>query len=318
MLIALLLSAFAAVPQDGEPRNEEIVARFYCTPDAVEVGEPFELVLDYSHPADVSVFNAVAGELKLDRSWVILDEERFPARPDLDDAGRKRTLRRWRIASLQPSDTTPRILSRVLSKLVFREDVKRIETSQARIQVMSVLGEEDGPRPMAAFPEDFGRETPIFERSPLVVVVGGTMALLWSIFLYLLVRARRRSKGARVPALAPLEALARLRLDVSQEPAAMREKHYALTRLLRRSFGKVLGESHAGLTDREWLATVRGSPRVSAASVEEVAKLIDGAERIKYAGVVPSDWALQDTLASAQRVLEGLSVTPATASGGDS
>ncbi|MAB79807.1 MAG: hypothetical protein CMJ89_10690 [Planctomycetes bacterium] len=318
MLIALLLPAFAAVPQDGWARNEEIVARFYCTPDAVEVGEPFELVLEYSHPADVSVFNAIAGELELDSSWVILDEERFPAQPDLDDAERKRTRRRWRIASLQPSDIAPRVLSPELSRLAFREDVKSIETSLARIQVMSLLGEEDVPRALAAFPEEFGREVPLLERSPLVAVVGGAVALFWSIFLYLLIRARRRPKGATVPELVPLEALARLRLDVGREPAAMREKHYALTRLLRRSFSKVLGESHAGLTDREWLAAVRGSSRVSAASVEEVAKLIDGAERIKYAGVVPSDWALQDTLASAQLALEGLSVTPATASGGDS
>ena len=303
LTFALTLALVAAQAPTGD-----VTARFSCRPDAVEVGEPFELVLELSHPREVSVFDALESDLELDATWIVLGEERHASEPDPTDPGRGRTRRVWTLASLEPSGGAPRVLSEVLAGLVFRADVTRIETALARVDVTSVLGDEDAPRPLAAFPEGFGREAPILERSPWVVAAGAATAFFWLLFLALYLRSRRRRPAAPRAALTPLESLSRLSADVPREPEAVRERYYELKRLLRRSFEERF-VTRAGLTDAEWIAALRGARDLPPAAVEQTARLVEEAERVKYAGGTPSDWALQETFAAARGVLEALSAS---------
>jgi len=294
--------------RDSTPQEAAISARFFCHPERVEVGEPFRLILEFSHPLGTSVFDALQSELELDASWVIFGEERKASEPETGDPKRLRTRRAWTIASLEASDTAPRVLSEALSRLEFREDIQRIETSLARIDVASVLGEEDAPRNLSAFPDDFGREIPILERSPWVVYAGVAMAFFWTIFIGLLVRARWRRRSAPSDTLAPLEALLQLAQNPPRELEVKRETLFELTQLLRRSFDARV-ETQAGLTDREWLAAIRGSKRVPAAALEHVTKLVENAEHYKYADGTPSDWALQEAYSAARSAAETLQAT---------
>ena len=61
-----------------------------------------------------------------------------------------------------------------------------------------------------------------------------------------------------------------------------------------------------GLTDREWLDAIRGSKYCTPAALEHMTRLVDDAERYKYAGTTPSDWALRDTYDSARQAIDAL------------
>jgi len=304
MIAALFLTLVPPSPSQAPLEPGDVQARFFCHPEKVEVGQPFRLILDFSHPPGTSVFDALENELELDDTWVVLGEERRASEPDPDDAARRRTRRAWTIASLEPGDPAPRVLSEALSRLIFSESVQRIETSLAVIDVTSVLGESNDPRPMAAFPNGFGRDAPILERSPWIVYTGLAMAALWALFLVLLLlRFKRKPRlETRTPPIQELRAL----IDNPPEGAeAMREKLYDLTALMRRSFEDEVG-TRSGLTDREWLEAIRGTKYCTPAALEHMTRLVDDAERYKYAGSTPSDWALSETYDSARRVVDAL------------
>ena len=70
-----------------------------ATPAEVEVGEPFELVLELEGPAGVDFFDIARSELELDESWVAFGALTDPPSASTS-AGERRVLRRrWTLAS---------------------------------------------------------------------------------------------------------------------------------------------------------------------------------------------------------------------------
>jgi hypothetical protein len=151
-MIALLL-ALAAAPQE-EPA---VHARFTCTPERVEVGEPFELALELDHPVGASAFSLGGAELELDDSWIVLDRQREAPRLAPDDDRRRITRRTWTVASLEPGT---RMLADALSVLVSDPAIASVDASRTAVEVAGLLAEgEDAPRPLRGFPEGFGQAT---------------------------------------------------------------------------------------------------------------------------------------------------------------
>ncbi len=313
MRIACLLLAVAASPQG----DDSIVARFRCEPADVEVGEPFELVLELEHPTGASVFDLGADELVLDASWVVFDETRLPP-AEAGSPDRRITRRVWTVASL---DAGPRTLGDALTPLVFDARISSVDASATTVEVASVLAEgEDAPRPVRGFPEGFGAGVPLVTSQWRYAALAAA-ALLWGAVLWLVAKRMRAKRGARTPVpVQPLERLARLEADVAASNGGLeevRELHFELTRLLRDATdARAARPFDAGLTDREWLAEVRASKRVQDPCIDELERLIEQAEAVKYAGVVPTSWALEDAFDRARRALEAvLDTRPAVAAG---
>ncbi len=286
MILALALAWF---PQ------EDPSARFQVRPEAVEVGEPFELVLELEHGEALDAWELTGQPLALDASWVLLDEEGPSSEPLLD--GRRLTTRSWRLVSLEPG---PRSLAAFLPVL---PDVPRVDAGATTVDVRSVLREDETrPRPLRGFPEGFGQggAAPRSEDSrPFALLAGALVAAALPIVLWL---RRQRRKPRVVPTASPLEELEALRQAGAETAQVVSERHFHLTRLVRSATDAAAGEERAGLTDTEWLAAVRGTSLFS----EELEDLLQRAESVKYGGTTPTSWALDEAYGAARGALEGL------------
>jgi len=285
----LSLLAVLASGQDG------VTATYRVMPREVAVGEPFALVLELEHPADAGVFELSSGELALDDSWVVLGDEHTA--PEEIGAGRRRTRRVWTVASLEPG---PRLLSDALPVL---EGVASVDASATSVDVRSVLAEgEDEPRPIHGLPPGFGTGAPVQETWPwrgasLAAAVGSLLLLSIAVWR----RFRRRSFGAE-RVVTPLERLQRLQAEPATDATRVCARHYDLTRLVREAADAREGGDRGGLTDAEWLATMRGTSLFTPALED----LLSRAEAVKYGGEVPTSWALEEAYASARTALLGL------------
>jgi len=296
-LIALAVSVVAGL---GPPAvGAEASARWSCEPARVEVGEPFELVLELGHPATLEARTLAPGEPELDDSWVLLASP-APETERLAD-GSLRTRRAWRLASLEPGTRT---LTEALSRFAFSGEVSRIAVGGASVEVSGLLGaDEDAPRPLREFPDGFADDSARQagpSALPWILALGG-LALLAAGLL-----AFRRARRRRGPALEP-GPLARLgELERGLEGADGRAHCYAVTRLLREAGDRLRKAPHAGLSDEEWLAEVSASHEIPRGIVERLGAVLQRAAEVKYAGTTPTPWALKEILAEARGTLEAL------------
>lgn len=268
-------------------------ARWRVEPAAVEVGEPFELVLELEHGRTQAASALAPAELVLDDSWLVL--ERRAPRSEAAGEG-LRTLLAWRIASLEPGE---RNLAEALAGFAFGEGVTRIQAGEARVVVRGVLAEgEDAPRPLTGFAGELG-PAPGAARSRLALglalaaLVAGAGLAAWA-------RARRR----RAPRAPQLDSSERLReLAARAAAGAARDGCYDLTRLLREHVDRLRQKPRAALTDPEWLAELAAAPDVPRAALADLERVFARAERVKYAGESPSLWALEELFGEARRAL---------------
>jgi len=284
----------------------EVRTRLLVEPAEVELGRPFELVLEVRHPVSVEV--ALGGgedvEEYLDGSWVLFGSRREPSRIDPDDPGSRVTRRVWELASLEPGART---LPGAFVAAIVPAATEVLETATASVTVVSLLGEEeDGPRPLAGFAEDFGRSSTADERRgwlPWVLVLAGLVvigALAWA-----LQRARSRPPAVAPPAH-PLDRLAAIAADLKAGEADVADLHFALSSLLREATDGLLGRTSEGMSDDEWLLALAGEPRVGAEARERLAEALERCSEVKYAGQRPTGWALEETLERARRALEAV------------
>ena len=306
----LLMALCVALPQEAE-----LEASFSIEPQEVELGQPFVLTLRVEHASQESVFDLKLNELQLDDTWVIFDSSRETAVELPEQAGRSRTLWHWNIASLEPGSR--RLLNELIS-LVEDERVASVDASETAIEVRSVLAEgELEPRPLRGLPAGFGALTET-EASLWQRAWPGVLAfLVLCAGLGLWQRLRRRPGMQQQPQLAPLAELEVLRAQPAEDASAVRERHFALTLLVRRATEERLGFVRPGLTDEEWLAEVQnalqgaeGAPPAGSAPPPELAgqlgEFLGAAQAIKYAKASSSGWALEETHAATRRILESL------------
>lgn len=305
---AALLFVCATVSQSSTVLDPgDLKVRFHTQPEVVEVGEPFALVLDIHAPTEASVRDAVVGEPVFDGSWVLLGERKPAPFVDPDDADRRVVRRAWDLVSLEPGT---RSLTDALSGVTYSSDVKRIELGGASLMVSSVLEEgEDEPRPMRAFPPGFGEAPPQLGDSPWILALGILAVVFWGVVLALVARrflsGRRRS--APTPPT-PLEAFGRLESEAALEEERLRERHFELTRLVRRAADARAAEGSApsleGLSDEEWLERGLPAAGLPGAAHEPIRFVLERASEVKYGGRVPTEWAFRETLEKARAALE--------------
>ena len=272
-------------------------ARWRVEPASVEVGEPFELVLELEHGRDEVAAALTPGTLALDDSWLVL--ESLPAR-SAPVGERVRTTLAWRVASLEPGE---RSLGEALAGFAFGEGVTRIQAGEARLAVRGVLAEgEDSPRPLTGFRGELG-PAPAADRDRLVPVLA-LVALLAALGggAWGLARRRRRARVLPPPTLA--ERLAEVAARAAT--GAAREGCYDLTRLLREHVDHLRRAERSALTDEEWLRQLAAAPDVPRAVLADLESVFARAERVKYAGEAPSPWALEELFAGARRALAAL------------
>jgi hypothetical protein len=292
--LASVLLALGAGPEG------ETSARWSCEPTAVEVGQPFALVLELEHESTVGTALLAPRAPELDPSWVVFGAEPVARAPLAD--GRVRTRCVWHVASLEPGE---RSLADALSGLALGEAVTRIQVGDARVSVAGVLAQgEDAARPLRGFPVGFAdAATRAAARTswPALLAAGLALgaALSWA-----WVRARRRRARARMGAAPlPLERLAALEAGAAE---AGRERCYELTSLLREAGDRLTKRPRAALTDEEWLATVHASLEIPRGVVAELTAVFERVARVKYAGESPTEWALAETFTRARRALQAL------------
>ena len=282
--------------------------------ETAEVGEPVELLVEVTHdPRTPFLWGRLQPEL--DPSWVLFD-----SRPDWstkDAQGRAVSRHVYRIASLEPG---PR-----RAPEAFREALEGTGTVlyglEPILDVGGLLAEsEDAPRPLRGYPEGFGvdgaGETDAQGRGPLLtVLVGGFLAV--GVAVWLALRAgKRRPRVAPEPT--PRERLATLlaadaasrQTGGSPSPEALAQQVYAVSHVVRDAADRRLGAERPGLTDEEWLAAVTTDVRLDGNLRGELETLFARFQEVKYAGVRPSSWAMDETFDVASRVVEGLASAP--------
>jgi hypothetical protein len=292
VIAAALLSFLASGSEGG------ITATLRAEPAEVEVGQPMRWILEVEHPPGAAVRLPDVDPIP-DDSWVLLEPRRVVRVP----GGASETTRAtWSVLSLEPGERAlPAIAVQVEADGVARS----IEPDAPAVAVRSALAAgEDAPRPIRGFHAAPGTGP----GRRLAIAIGALVLLLAAALLVLRRRARRKPAAARAPT--SLERLAELARSstaaIAEDPAAGRAAIYALTRLLRESVDRRLGEDKAALVDVDWAALRESDERLPSGSRGSIARILREAEPVKYAQHAPTRFALEALLGDARNALEAL------------
>ena len=221
----------------------------------------------------------------------------------MDDEGRTIARRVWSIASLEPG---PRRAPEAF-RIALEEAGVTVLGLEPLLDVTGVLAEgEDEPRPLRDFPDSLAFE----DAGDSFVWWPWAAAGSMSVFLLLLLRRRKPAEGAA--AEPPLSELARLMEATDQGP---QELHFALSRLVRKATDARLGRKRQGLTDEEWLTVTKADAGLSSEVQADMVRLFEKVAAVKYAGEVPSSWAVDETFKEAERVLQLVEKAPGSTLG---
>ncbi|MFN0007700.1 MAG: hypothetical protein ACKVXR_07315 [Planctomycetota bacterium] len=268
----------------------EITARLRTEPAEAQVGEPVLWILEVEHPAGAAVRLPETDPIP-DDGWVLLEPRRVVG-------GQEITRATWSVLSLEPGDRAlPAFAVQVESNGVARS----IEVESSTLAVRSALeAGEDAPRPIRGF-----HEAPEHVSGRGFWLWLAALALLGAaLFLWIRIRSRKRPPAVALPA--PLERLAELSRQIQEDPESGRKTIYALTRLLRESSDRLLGEDRAALVDPDWAALREADERLPLGARTTIARILRDAERVKYALHAPTRFALEALLADARNALEAL------------
>ncbi|MFT5286365.1 MAG: hypothetical protein ACI8TQ_002533 [Planctomycetota bacterium] len=277
-----------------------LFATLNSTPKAVEVGEPMTWELEIHHPRElVPILPSM--DLGLGPHWVVLEELGVVAEasPDqIDELGFWITRKRWVVMCLATSQKLPSM------EIFFGEGEGALSvlTSENELAVKTVLGLGDQfPRGAKGFRDVEGS---LESESPPWWIIGAGVTGLLVIGWWLI--GRKRGTGVAEVKAAPLDQLASIEQALPDDLQALQALHYRLTALVREAADQRLGQSNSGSTDGEWLEQIRGGNGIGSEVEQHLAKVIEAAETVKYAGVRPSKYAIEETLKAARDALEGL------------
>jgi hypothetical protein len=295
MLAWLLLAQVEGASLAGSARA---AARWVDPPQQVELGVPFELVLEIEHRSGDAPALA-PGALASDPAWAVLEGGVPLALPDLDDPARRVSEVRWTVVALEPGTLD---LPEVELSYPAPEGGEALPVAIAggrAIEVSGVLADgEDAPRPL---PPDLGVDEPARARGWVTPALwSGGLALLGALaFLFIFIARRARARPVpAAPPPTPRERLAALEESALDDPEAVRAAHVELTRALREHFDG--DRTRAALTDEEWLEALRQP------ADGELARLFAECRPVEYGGERPTHWATRERVARA-RALVGAS-----------
>jgi hypothetical protein len=263
-------------------------ARWELAGDRAAVGEALRATLVVEHGAEQRA-KLAADWLGADYSWLELEPARL-------DAASSATQTRWRVrlASLEAGE---RDLPRPQVELAESDGrTSNVEAELARARIQPVLFEgEDAPRE----PRDFrAADGEASTTSWPWLLAGGLAIAALAGFVGWKLRGRATVTPQEPSAAAQLAQLGVRKLD---EASAVRELYYELTALVRRELDRRAGESRAACTDEEWAARVART--VDAECGQALSELVANARHVKYGGARPTEWAVREDLARAERVL---------------
>jgi hypothetical protein len=271
---------------------------------AVAIGEPFEITFVVEHETGATV--KLPDPSALPPAFAFVADLGLRHEIDPAHSGVTTTRARWRVMALEGG------------ALEFpAQDIgiegggvnQVLHASGPKLDVAHALKEgEDAPRPARGF-----RDTPLVRAAGarLLWIGAGVLGLVFAFIGFKI--ARRKKKPAPIPVASAAARLAELAQTAQAEPERAREHVFALTSLVRGAIDESVGENRAALSDEDWVRVLSADARVPETSRAIAAKLLADAERVKYAGEVPSILAVRDVLAQANTALAALPSTKRTA-----
>jgi len=297
MIAALALLAQLSGAAPAAPAAD-VKARVSATPERAQIGEPVTLVLTVERPSALAV-EPPPIEPGVRGAWMFVETLASRRGLPADRPGFVVDTTSWSAFPLEGGAALPAIEVKWTDS-----GVEHTAASvPAAVDVAPALAEgEDAPRPPRGF------------RAPIEWAGGAARLGLAAAVLAALVVAgivawivRRRARNAVSPAqFSARDALAAIEVRPRDDAAGARAALYDLTRLVRGAVDARVSEERAALTDEEWLHRIAGDTRVPEGVRSSVPRLLERAERIKYAGETPTRFAVDEALADARAIVDAL------------
>lgn len=275
-------------------------------PAQAAIGQPLEVTLVFEHAPEAGLTGS-GPALELDASWVVLKGPEMTALPALAET---RTRVRWSVMSLEPGE-------RVLPGLdLLLADGSTLSVEGAALAVGAELdAEEDAPRPLP------GMQGVLERTGALRLVHLGWMFLALLVAGVLIVWWRKRRGVVGDPGVqgewARFAALKQIAANVGQgtlhEAGGAQDVSAELAALLRSAAQHKLSVLRPGQADGEWLERMRGEGENALA--DELTPLLETCERIRFGGLQPTRFALDELLQSSEVVLARLAPDAPTLEG---
>lgn len=265
--------------------------------ETAHIGEPFELTLVVEHPTGATL--TLPEPSALPRSFALVEDRGLVRTVDPSTPAQTTTRARWRVIALEGGDALLPPLHVTIDAAGAQET---IDAAAPKLAIEHALdANEDAPRPALGF-----RPPPVVHVVSLRGVAIGLASVLVLLVAGLVVWRIRRARVIAVPVPTPLERLAEIERRLASEPELVRDATYELTGLLRRAVDEHRAESHAGLTDGDWIKALASDERVPSATRTLAAKLLDASERVKYAAESPSILTVRESLGDTRLALTAL------------
>ncbi len=303
MIAALFLVAAVQLNSAGAVQSESaapvpVRAQVVADLARAQIGEPVLLSLLVDRRADVAV-EPVEFESGVLGSWMFLERLGVRSENAPNAPGRIVETTTWRAFALAGGVALPPI------EVTYTADgaQQKVVATAGTVAVPSALAEgEDAARPAKGFREPVAWVDGSSRVWTAAIVALGLVALL----VVLLVVRRRRRHAAPIPTLSAARELERLAQERRDDSAANRDVLYAVTRIVRSAVDAHVGEVRAARTDSEWLGLVAADARVPEGARSASQRLLERAERVKYAGDAPTRFATDEALADARAIVDAL------------
>ncbi len=291
-----LLALLALIPA------ADVRAHMVVEPARAQIGEPVVLSLVVERPAGIPV-ELPKIEPGVVGSWMVL--EALGTRRDAarDPATIVETTS-WRAFALEGGAALPPI------EISYTEggNAQKLVATTTSVEVPRALAEgEDAARASKGFREPVAWTG---GGSRLALVGIGIAALLGAALALWIVRRRKRGipvvAGPSSAELLSRIAAARTTANTGDDSGANREVLYSVTWIVRSAIDTHVGEVRAARTDAEWLALVSADARVPEGARSASKRLLERAERVKYAGESPTRFATDEALADARAIVDAL------------
>lgn len=293
-MIAMLVLVIAA----------DVSAKVTVEPARAEIGQPVVVSLIVERPSAVAV-ESTKIELGAQGSWMFLEALGTRREPKAQSPGTVIETTSWSAFALEGAAPLPTI------EVSFTEAgaPQKITAAAPVPEIAHALREgEEEPRPPKEFrdPESFPEAAEWKDGgSRLVAFAVVLLALVVALVAFLVVR-RRKLRARPAVTVSATEELERLAAD-ARDSGANRDVVFALTRIARGAVDAATSESRAARTDQEWLALVSSDARIPETARTAATRLVERAERVKYAGEEPTRFATDEALADARAIVEAVS-----------
>jgi hypothetical protein len=266
-------------------------------PSEGAIGQPLEVVLELDHALGAGLLKG-GPALALDASWIVLEGPEVIALPG---SGGTHTRVRWSVISLESGARSLPGLNLVLA------DGASLTVEGAALSIDAELGaEEDSPRPLPTPQGVAERAGPLRLAHVGWMLCALLLAVAWGFWL-------RKRKGQASEAHAQGEWARFIVLrefattagkGAAHESGRAQDVSAELAALLRSAAQHRVGALRPGQADGEWLELMRNEGEVALA--DELTPLLDKCEQIRFGGLRPTRFALDELLQSSADVLAHL------------